>query len=153
MAASGRSLNTGEARLVQEFITEALAVGARPMPDIRGFGQRMDIRHGGSEDSTTGVKSYGRSVWLNQRLLSYRCENSRVAHHLICTLARWRGTGGESPVIRPFPFLPEQLIREACAATSIQALWRAHHTRCSLSVSLRGAAALRRSVLCIQRCW
>lgn len=68
-------------------------------------------------------------------------------------MLHFSGTGGDAPLVRPVPFLPERFVKQASAVLRVPAAWRAHRERCALSCNLKTAATIRRCALCIQRCW
>eukprot|EP00929_Paragymnodinium_shiwhaense_P074127 TRINITY_DN37913_c0_g1_i6.p1 TRINITY_DN37913_c0_g1~~TRINITY_DN37913_c0_g1_i6.p1 ORF type:complete len:1808 (+),score=315.74 TRINITY_DN37913_c0_g1_i6:160-5583(+) len=99
------------------------------------------------------VKCYRDTVWLSERMLCYECDNARLARRLINMMLRFRGLGGEAPLVKPVPFLAEKSAREVAAVVSIQCAFRAHRTRRGLSCPVHVAITLRRAVICIQQCW
>lgn len=130
---------------LQLFMRQARKLGSRPCNKAVGRGIWRD--------QTTGVRNYREAVWLSKRILCYDCESVRLAEHLMSLLLRFRGTGGDAPLVKPVPFLVELCAREVAAAVCIQAAYKAHRARAALPCSLRTAAALRRAVLCLQRAW
>eukprot|EP00930_Biecheleria_cincta_P081340 TRINITY_DN7020_c0_g1_i2.p1 TRINITY_DN7020_c0_g1~~TRINITY_DN7020_c0_g1_i2.p1 ORF type:complete len:635 (+),score=55.58 TRINITY_DN7020_c0_g1_i2:92-1996(+) len=128
------------------FLREAWRIGSRPQRQpTKQPGPRMDLN--------LGRRIYREAVWELQPLVSCLCDTPRLAERFIMMLLRFGGTGGDAPLVRPVPFLPERFVKQASAVLSLQATWRAHRERCLLSCGLRTAATLRRCALCIQRSW
>lgn len=109
--------------------------------------------HGAVFDPVVGQKVYRDTTWLNQRLLYFTCEDTRMIEGMISMLVRFAGSGGHAPLVRPVPFIMERHVRQACAATSFQAAWRAYVARRDLPCNLRTAMVIRRATLCIQQAW
>ncbi|CAJ1353300.1 unnamed protein product [Effrenium voratum] len=130
---------------LMRFLHEAWRLGSRP--------RKEDGKPIAQHDPATGKKIYRDATWLSQPLVSCCCETPRLAERFILFMLHFAGTGGDAPLVRPVPFLPERFVKQAAAALCVQAAWRAHRERCSLSCNLRTAATLRRCALCIQRCW
>merc|ERR1712178_442794 len=76
-------------RIMSNFLRQAAHVGSRPLKRARSSKPVT---------SDIGVSVHKHSVWMNQRLLSYTCESRSLAHHLICSLAQFRGSGGDVPL-------------------------------------------------------
>jgi len=132
---------------LMRFLHEAWRLGSRPR-------QPEAFRTAVAEyDPSTGNKIYRNATWLSQPLVCCYCETPRLAERFIVYLLRFFGTGGDAPLIKSVPFLPERFVKQASAALSVQAAWRGYRERCSLSCNLRTSATLRRCALCIQRCW
>ncbi|CAE8589936.1 unnamed protein product, partial [Polarella glacialis] len=132
------------------FLQEAWRLGSRlPKPKPKA---KAAAGHGIVADPKTGRRIYRDAVWLLQPMLCCR-QSPRVTERFVKLLLRFAGTGGDAPLVRPFAFLPERFAKQASAAIRLQAAFRAHRERCSLACGLRTAAVLRRSALCIQRCW
>ncbi|CAK9059374.1 unnamed protein product [Durusdinium trenchii] len=127
------------------FLHEAWRLGSRPKVEEKQVIQQ--------HDPATGKKIYRDATWLCQPLVSCLCETPRLAERFILYMLHFAGTGGDAPLVRPVPFLPERFVKQASAVLCLQAAWRAHRERCSLSCNLKTAATIRRCALCIQRCW
>jgi len=136
------------------FMEEARRIGSRSCRrGARGPSPRVTDGHGAFVDTAIGVSVYRNAVWLNKRLLCYKCETERLAHRLLALLLQFHGTVGDAPLIRPVPFLMEKAALQVCAVTCIQAVYRAHRARCTLPCGLLTAAVIRRAALCVQRAW
>ena len=130
---------------LRRFLLEAWRLGSRPRIEEKESMQQFD--------PATGKKIYRDATWLCQPLVSCLCETPRLAERFILYMLHFAGTGGDAPLVRPVPFLPERFVKQASAVLRVQAAWRAHRERCSLSCNLKTAATIRRCALCIQRCW
>lgn len=130
------------------------------MRSARSVGARMSRSRAPPEPPPVdGTPCYRQRCWNSERLLCYTCTDSRECLDLTLLLhsfsRRTSAFEGPSiiPLVAPVPFIGEYYAKRVCAATTIQATYKAHRARCQLSVSIEAAVTLRRAALCIQRGW
>lgn len=116
---------------LRRFLHEAWRLGSRPKIEEKQITQQFD--------PATGKKIYRDATWLCQPLVSCLCETPRLADRFILYMLHFSGTGGDAPLVRPVPFLPERFVKQASAVLRVQAAWRAHRERCALSCNLKTA--------------